>query len=152
MVNAFLPRNLAARAARSGDFLFTYVWRRGSRRRSLAVVGALTAGLAVIGAVAMGLPSTPQSQMLSAVSAAADKSDAAPSEPITFADRFAAVVSDLPPTVGVSASQSNDPLAVRLAEYRAVLEGQAKEPVSTGIAAVPEHQPRAPSETTGARP
>jgi NhaP-type Na+/H+ or K+/H+ antiporter len=160
MVNALLRRGLAGRLAQSGDFLFTYLWRHGWRRRSLAMVGALTAGLAVIGAAAMLLPATPQSQMLPAVSAATDKSDAASAEPVTFADRFAAEVRDLPPTVGVAASLSNDPLAVplaalavRLAESRDGLDGQAKPAISAeGIAVAPAEQPHPRSQTTGRRP
>jgi hypothetical protein len=125
MVNALFPRSV---------------------RRVLAVSGVLAAGLGVI---ALGLPSTPQSQTLSALAPALDQSAASVFEPQTFADRFAADVKDLPPTIGVSAPLSDDPLAARLAEYRAVLDGASKEPGSTEV---PPAQPRVPSETTGARP
>jgi hypothetical protein len=161
MVNAFRRRGLAGGLARSRDFPFTPAWQLGRRLRPLAVVGALSAGLAVIVAIAVALLTTPRSQMLSAISAAANKfTAAAPSEPIPFADRFAADVGDVPPTVRVSTALSNDPLAtplaelaVRLAQSRDLLEGRAEPPISTeSIAVAPEEQPHARSQTTGTRP
>jgi len=153
MVNALLPLDLAARASRLGDVLTTRFLRRWSKRRALTAMGALAAGLGAFGVIALGLPSTPQSQTLSALSPALETSAAAMFEPLTFADRFAADVKDLPPTVGVSASLSDDPRAARLAAYGAALEGRSGEPVrAEGVEVIPPAQPRGPSETTGARP
>ena len=153
MVNALLPGDLVARASRFGDLVTAHFLRRWSKRRALAAVGALAAGLGVFGAIALGLPSTPQSQTLSALSPALETSAAAMFEPLTFADRFAADVKDLPPTVGVAASPSDDPRAERLAAYGAGLAGGSKESVpAEGVEVIPPAQPRAPSETTGARP
>jgi hypothetical protein len=153
MVNALVPRDLAARASRVGDLLTTHFVRRWPKRRALTAVGALATGLGVFGVLALGLPSTPQSQTLSALSPALETAGVALFEPLTFADRFAADVKDLPPTVGVSASLSDDPRAARLAAYGAALEGRSRESVpAEGAEVIPPAQPRAPSETTGARP
>jgi hypothetical protein len=149
MVNALLPRGLDRHASRLGDFLTARFFGQRSVRRTLTVSGVLAAGVGVFCVIALGLPSAPQSQTVSGLAPALDQSAGALFEPLTFADRFAADVKDLPPTIGVSAPLSDDPLAVRLAEYRAVLDGASKEPVS---AEVPPAQPRLPSETTGARP
>src|ERR1700730_492792 len=112
MVNALLPRDLAARASRFGDLLTAHFLHR-SKRRALAALGAFAAGLGVFGAIALGLPSTPQSQTLSALSPALETSGVALFEPPTFADRFAADVKDFPPTIGVSGAVSDDPRAAR---------------------------------------
>lgn len=151
MVNALLPRDLAARVSRFGERLLGHFLRQGSKRRAPMTVGVLAAGLAMFGVIAVGLPSTPQGQTLSARSSSSETSDVAMFEPLTFADRFAADVKDLPPTIGVSAAVSDDPRAARLAAYGAALG--SREPVSAdGGDVIPQAQPRGPSETTGARP
>jgi hypothetical protein len=151
MVNALRLRDLAARASRLGDLLTTHFLRDRSKHRGLAAVGVLSAGLGVFGVIALGLPSTPQSQTLLALSSSLETSDVAMFEPLTFADRFAADVKDLPPTVGVSGAPSDDPRAARFAEYGAVL-GSRQPVTAEGVEAIPQAQPRAPSETTGVRP
>ena len=149
MVNALFPRDLAAGGSRFGNGLRTHFSRHSSKRRVAAAAGVVAAGLGVFGVIALGLPSTPQSQTLSALSAALDKSEPALIETLTFADRFAADVKDLPPTIGVAASVPNNPLAVRLAEYRAATGGSASEPApGEGIGVIPQGQPRATETTT----
>jgi hypothetical protein len=64
----------------------------------------------------------------------------------TFALRFAEDVIELPPTIGVSAIPSDNPLAARLAEYAVFLQDRA----GGSNAAEDVRRPR--SETTGAHP
>jgi hypothetical protein len=116
---------------------------RSARRRSVAVVGGLAAGLGLFGAIALGLSSSPHSQTLSALTSAADQSEAVVAAPMTFADRFAADVRDLPPTIGVAAVVADSPLALALTDYGARLGGEGAESVRA---------PRPPAETTGSGP
>ena len=132
MVNDLFPRDLGVR--------FSQLWQHRSVPRALAALG-------VLGLLALGLPSTPQSQTLSALGPNLETSDAAPLEPLTFADRFAAA-KDWPATFGVSAAASSDPRAARLAEYGASLQRSAK---ADGEQVIPQAS-RGATETTGARP
>jgi hypothetical protein len=134
MVNTLLPRDLL-----------------GSKRRALMTVGAIITGLGVFGVIALGLTLTPESQTLSAPSSAIDQSETALFESPTFADRFGAEVKDLPPTIGVSGSVSDDPRAAPLAAYAAVVEARSRASAAAeGPDLIPPGQP--PSQTTGVRP
>jgi hypothetical protein len=82
MVHTLLSRGLAARASRFGDLLATHFLMR----RALTAVGVSAAGLGVFGVMALGLPSTPQSRPLSAVSPALYHHKAALIEPLASAD------------------------------------------------------------------
>jgi len=133
MVNALLSGDLAARLSGTVGLVKVQLLRQRSVPKLLVATG-------VLGLLAFGLPSTPQSQTLSALAIAAETSDVASFEPLTFADRFADDVKDLPPTVGVSVAASVDPRATRFVEYAASLEGRAAQGAE-----------RVPSETTGSR-
>jgi len=118
----------------------------GSRSRFLLPIGFALAALGVFGPIVLGRLIPDRTATPSAPSDVAGQYGTVPARLMTFADRFDEAVSELPPTIGVSAVSSHNPLAARLAEYPALLQDRARET----LAAEGTRQPR--SETTGAHP